>query len=330
MNLLKRQPESGLLSVEVLTLLYMCVTALMIILFPLIWPGSLVSHFPGDEHVVRDMWLWRLGTLLFIVVANLIYHAAPCRATVLLRSIPLFGCLIQWYPETYAFCSTFPYQDHLFARADQWLFGFQPSEAFSRTVSSPLWSEAFHMGYYSYYYLMVAVVLFYLLRRYDEAQKATFVFLTSFFLFYFIYELLPVAGPQYYFQAIGPEAVAEGRFAPVGHYFQTHFDTLPTHATGIFSRLVTGAQEVGERPTAAFPSSHVGMSVVTMLLAWKARNRWLFWLCMPFFILLVLSTVYIKAHYAIDSIAGVFFGIGFFALASWVWPAASKLFRLKP
>lgn len=330
MHLFKRQPEDGLLSAEALTLLYMFITALMILIFPILWPGSLVSHFPGDEHLVRDMWLWRAGTLLFIIAANLVYRAFPCRATILLRCVPLYACLIQWYPETYAFCSTFPYQDHLFARADEWLFGCQPALVFSRIVSSPAWSEAFHLGYYSYYYLMVAVIMFYLLWRYKEAQKATFVFLCSFFLFYFIYEFLPVAGPQYYFQALGLEAVEKGDFSAIGTYFQTHYDTLPTHSTGIFSQLVTGAQEVGERPTAAFPSSHVGMSVVTMLLAWKARNRWLFWCCMPFFLLLVFSTVYIKAHYAIDSLAGVVFGIGFFALSSYLWPKARNLFRLKP
>ena len=82
---------------------------------------------------------------------------------------------------------------------------------------------------------------------------------------------------------------------------------------------MVGAQEIGERPTAAFPSSHVGMSTICMLLALVAKRKWLFWVMLPFWILLVFGTVYIKAHYAIDSIFGLVFAIGFFLLFSWVF-----------
>ena len=68
--------------------------------------------------------------------------------------------------------------------------------------------------------------------------------------------------------------------------------------------MVVDAHAAGERPTAAFPSSHVGVSTVLMLLAWQTRNRRLFWILMFFYVVLCLSTVYIYAHYAIDVIAG--------------------------
>ena len=166
--------------------------------------------------------------------------------------------------------------------------------------------------------MMGATLIFYMLCRYPEADKAGFVFLASFFLFYVIYEFLPVAGPQFYFKAVGMEAAETGVFPAVGYYFQTHTEMLMPEIKGIFSQLVLGAQEIGERPTAAFPSSHVGMSTVTMLLAWKAHNKWLFWVMMPFYLLLCCGTVYIQAHYLIDSICGFFTAILFFALTSWL------------
>ena len=180
------------------------------------------------------------------------------------------------------------------------------------------------MGYYAYYYMMGATLIFYLLCRYPQADKAGFVFLTSFFLFYLIYEFLPVAGPQYYFKAIGVEAADTGVFPAVGYYFQTHTEMLMPEIKGIFSQLVLGAQEVGERPTAAFPSSHVGMSTVTMLLAWKAKNKWLFWVMMPLYLLLCCGTVYIQAHYLIDSICGFFTAVLFFSVTWWLYG------RIKP
>lgn len=313
----ERFPENGLLSIEVLTLLYMAVTAVM----TLIWWDNIA--YP------QDMMVWRGGALAFMVFANIIYHFYPSRFTVALRAIPLLLCLIQWYPETYEFCKQFNYQDHVFAGIDWLLFGCQPSIEFQQMLSDTLWYEAFCMGYYAYYYMMMVTLLFFLLARYERFQWASFVFLGSFFLFYLIFDFLPVAGPQYYYQAIGIEHAQEAYFPALGHYFVEHQECLLLDDRGVFSSLVKAAQEVGEHPTAAFPSSHVGMATVTMLLAWQSRNRWLFWLQMPFYLLLVLATVYIRAHYAIDSIAGFVFAIAFFGLCSALYPDMKRLLRLK-
>jgi membrane-associated phospholipid phosphatase len=71
------------------------------------------------------------------------------------------------------------------------------------------------------------------------------------------------------------------------------------------------------------------MSTVTMLLAWKSGNRWLFWLQMPFYVLLVFATVYIRAHYAIDSVAGLVVAFVLFGLFSALWPDMQRVLRLK-
>lgn len=68
--------------------------------------------------------------------------------------------------------------------------------------------------------------------------------------------------------------------------------------------MVADAHAAGERPTAAFPSSHVGVSTILMLLVWSSKNRKLLLFLLPFYVLLCLSTVYIYAHYAIDVLAG--------------------------
>ena len=60
---------------------------------------------------------------------------------------------------------------------------------------------------------------------------------------------------------------------------------------------------------AAFPSSHVGVTFVVMLLAWHFKLRKLFWALLPFAVLMFFSTVYIFAHYAIDALAGLLSGL---------------------
>ena len=63
-------------------------------------------------------------------------------------------------------------------------------------------------------------------------------------------------------------------------------------------------QAGAEQPTGAFPSSHVGVTVVILLLA-KKRLPLFYKVCVPLTFILILSTVYIKAHYAVDAIFGI-------------------------
>ena len=72
-----------------------------------------------------------------------------------------------------------------------------------------------------------------------------------------------------------------------------------------FLSLVEDAKAAGERPTAAFPSSHVGISTICMFLIAHARNYKLLAILAPLYFLLCCATVYIQAHYLVDAIAGV-------------------------
>ena len=78
------------------------------------------------------------------------------------------------------------------------------------------------------------------------------------------------------------------------------------------------AQSSGERPTAAFPSSHIGISLIIVMLAYRI-NRRIFAVMLPVFLLLCCATVYIKAHYLVDAIAGLLSGTMLYYLTSWVY-----------
>ena len=136
----------------------------------------------------------------------------PCRLTTLFRIIGQFSLLSLWYPDTYELNRVFPNLDHLFAGWEQTIFGCQPSLTFSEVFHWPVFSELMTMGYVSYFPLFASIAMFYFIWRYDKFERATFVILTSFFIFYVIFILLPVAGPQFYFKAIGVEQAAAGIF----------------------------------------------------------------------------------------------------------------------
>ena len=272
---------------------------------------------------------------------------------ILLRTTLQLSWLAIWYQDTYEFNRSFDNLDHLFAAADQALFGCQPAITFSQQLPGAFWSEAFNLGYWSYFPMiaLLSLTTFYTsfisknhpsapavhgsrsvlhpsssTTDYTDGTDSSFfilhssfgaprhhssfftvppLILLSFFLFYVIYIFLPVAGPQYYFQAVGIDAIQAGHFPSLGTYFSSHTEMLPApgYADGLFYHLVHAAQ-AGERPTAAFPSSHIGISTIVLLLARRHAPR-LLPVLIPLWALLCCATVYIQAHYLVDAIAGL-------------------------
>jgi len=146
-------------------------------------------------------------------------------------------------------------------------------------------------------------------------------------LYYLIYILFPTAGPQYYYIVNGIENVKSGVFHQIGTYFQYNNVLFSDHSnSGFFYDLVETTQLAGERPTAAFPSSHVGISTLIMMHIYNKRYFWVLGLLFPIYLSLVAATVYIQAHYVIDVIVGLLSATLFYYLSKRVY---KKLFLIK-
>lgn len=301
---IERKPRRGLIAMEWAVIAYLLFTLLvmMVVYTKLVNPAEM---------------LWGRARVVFVMAALwAVYRLVPCRAAMFLRVAGQLAMLAWWYPDTYELNRVFPNLDHLFIAAEQSLFGFQPALVFADNCAWPVVSEMMSFGYTAFYPMIAVVALFYFLRRYDEFQRCAFIIMASFCLYYVLFVLVPVAGPTFYYRAVGLDNIAHGVFPALGDYFNTHHDCLvtPGYSDGFFYGLVEDAKSVGERPTAAFPSSHVGISTVLMLLILHTRNRTLTLIFLSVYVLLCLSTVYIQAHYAIDSITGFVTGLAFYAV----------------
>ena len=291
---IERKPRKGLLAVEWAILGYMLFTLILMLIT--------YTKLQNPESM-----LWGRARFLIMTLALWgVYRMVPCRFTLLCRIGAQMALLSWWYPDTYEFNRMFHNLDHVFAGYEQQLFHMQPALLFSQKISNPVFSELMHLGYASYYPLIALVSLYYFFYKYQEFTRVTFIILTSFFIYYVVFILLPVTGPQYYYLAAGLDNIASGNFPNVGDYFATHDESLPIPGwkNGFFYQCVASAHATGERPTAAFPSSHVGITTILFLLAWHARNRKLIYTILPFFVLMCFATVYIQAHYAVDVIGG--------------------------
>ena len=194
---------------------YAALTLVMMIIWwdQLVNPvGMLVGR---AEAVATTLALWGL------------YRWRPCRLSMLIRVAGLMAWLGWWYPDTYELNRVLPNLDHLFAQAEQWTFGCQPALVLLQRYGQPVVSELLSLGYVSYYPLIITLVFFYFFRRYERFTYAVYVVMASFFIFYVVFDLLPVAGPQFYYEAVGCDLIAQGHFPDLGHYFRDHQESLP-------------------------------------------------------------------------------------------------------
>lgn len=310
-----KHAERGLLAVEWIAIAYLLFT---VVIMAVQW-----DQLVNTEQMVKG----RLQFLLVTLAVWGVYRLLPCPLTLFLRIAVQMVFLSWWYPDTYELNRMLPNLDHVFAGLEQQLFGCQPSLLFSQKVPWGWFSELMCMGYVSYFPLMSVLLVYYFFMRHHEFLLSAFVLLTSFFVFYVVFALLPVTGPQFYYLAVGTDNIAQGVLPNVGDWFMTHSERMapPGWSGGVFHHLLDLAHDAGERPTAAFPSSHVGITTVVMLLAWRTRSRSLFFGMLPFFLLMCLSTVYIYAHYAIDAIAGFLTGLVFYFTLMPLYGKAQKM-----
>jgi len=197
--------------------------------------------------------------------------------------------------------------DAFFAGLDQKLFGFQPSlELFRLLQAYPLINEVFFFSYFFFYALVtMGVWVLFFRRRFHEAEQVLFIISASFFVMYAWFIFFPVQGPKYYFAEL--HAVWYANFR--GYFF-----------TGLMKGLFNHTNLAG----AAFPSSHVAVALVALLLNFR-HNRILALLCLPLTLLLIVSTIYLYAHFVIDIAAGLVVGLALYYLVPRLQPGARRV-----
>ena len=192
---IEANPKRGLMALEWLVLAYATFT-LLITLFTF-------TTLPNPEAMIWG----RVRAVAMTLALWLVYRLVPCRPTRCVRVVAQMSLLAWWYPDTYEINRMFPNLDHVFCHCEQQLFGFQPAISFVSTFSWPVFSELMSLGYTSYYPMIALTTFFYFVCRYNEFERASFVVLASFFIFYVVFIFVPVAGPTFYYKAVGMENI---------------------------------------------------------------------------------------------------------------------------
>ena len=265
-----QRTDWGLNNVDRITILYVLLTTLLLIL------GS-------DQYEnITQHYLTRLVMLLFIWLIIWLGKEFPGRVTYLFHHLYPLIFLSYFFPETDYLNNIFMTDlDPGIIRLELSIFGIMPSEVFSSYCSQAWFSELMHLGYFSFYLIITFFVGYYYIKLPELAEKRVFIFFLSFYLFYLIFIFSPSAGPQYFLPASDSNV-------PKGYLF-----------TDIMKEILL----YGDKPTGAFPSSHIGMTWLMMYFFFVDNRKVFLWWLIPALVL-TFSTVYIKAHYAVDVLAG--------------------------
>ncbi|MGH7460498.1 MAG: phosphatase PAP2 family protein, partial [Longimicrobiales bacterium] len=284
----QRTPTNRLLAIYLLV----SATALLFSHRPAAWPALLALHLLGAAAALGLGPLGRLGRAL-----NQRFPSA-------------FRIVADWYPiilvpALYTELATLnlsvwngSYFDAHIQRLDQALFGEQPSTELSRHWPSLTLSEVLHASYLSYYFIIYAPpLILYARQRRAEFRAMVFAVMLSFFVHYLFFIYFPVQGPRYLFPAPDGE-ISRGK------------------VFGLTHKIL----EAGSSRGAAFPSSHLGVSLTQTLITFQFLPRLAIVLALLTFGL-ALGAVYGGFHYATDMIAGLILGVVVVLIA----PSARRL-----
>jgi len=264
------------LPVDWVTIIYLLALSFIILLFhhgqpP--WYYYLISNF----------------SIIFLVLAIVYYLSSPE------KKLAIF--FRHWYP---IFLFTFLYEEtrylvHLIFPGffDSWInylelaiLGNYPT-IFLERFSFPILNEYFLMAYFSYYFILpiLGIALYFRgkLKEFDSLVLASAI---SFYISYLGFIFFPVEGPRC--------ALASLHQTPIKGF--------------IFAPLAQWVVKVAGLHGGCMPSSHVAVTMVVFVFAYKYTRR-LFYFLGPLILSLFIGTIWGRFHYISDVIAGILVGI---------------------
>jgi hypothetical protein len=295
-----------------LSLGYLCLTLLPAIFFA---PTDAARLIPIRERILVSHPLIAVAILALIYFTHARSRSTPCRRVYKwlgpARDLyPFFLFTFALFVEfTYLANAAFPYWiEGYLIDFDLWLFK-QPAHRFIETYAPAWMIELMAFAYWSYYPLIMFVVLRHYLARAKDGDRtasrqlpsgqANPVFLDfmnricfSFYACYVLFMLLPARSPRHALDLNGQLQLAGG----------------------FFFNLISQAQNYVSVVGAAFPSSHVAVAWVAVM-ALRRSDRYIFFIFVPVVVALTFSVFILQYHYVLDAFGGVIVAW----LIEWVW-----------
>lgn len=188
-------------------------------------------------------------------------------------------------------------QDKVLIYIDKMIFGMNPTDWFYQ-FANPVLTEYLQLCYSMFYFILLSAPFFaYIKKNYDEYYYSYFVILLGFYVSYIGYLLVPAIGPRFTlhdFSAMNSEL--PGLFLYKGIRMLINLgESIPPDT---LSAALSAQRD-------CFPSGHTEMTLLAIYLTFKYKQK-IKWLLLVVGLSLIIATVYLRYHYAIDVLAGAF------------------------
>jgi membrane-associated phospholipid phosphatase len=257
----------------------------------------LVAFF--HENLSRPWAFIVLHLCIIAVIVGLVFMARRIRS----ESVRVFR---EWYPGlffvfgfeeiNYLVNMVTPERFHQALIAwDYAIFGVHPTIWLGQ-FALPWLTELLMSCFASFYFLipLVGLVLYFKNKK-EELRELMLTLGIAFYICFLTFIFLPAEGPWITMIHLHPEPLQGGLFTWFVHF----------------------VQGLGTVRGGAFPSSHVAVAVVVLIVAYR-HQRMLSYFLMPVIIGLFISTVYCRFHYAVDVLSGVLVGMVGFISGHWI------------
>jgi len=233
--------------------------------------------------------------MIGIVIFLLIKYSHKSKILCFFRDWYPFLAFLYFFEVTSALNKVFfpDFIDPFFQKIDLLIFGYQPAIQWGLKCDNFFIHEIMAFSYFSYYLMFPCLGIFLYLKKRETFHKFVFNLSFVFYVCYLTYNVLPVAG---------------------GRYWDLTLELTKIYQYGLFSRIMAFIYNQTTHFGGAFPSSHVALSVAVTICALR-HQKVLGYIFLILTFLLSISTVYLHYHYFIDTIFGIFYGIGFYFLA---------------
>jgi membrane-associated phospholipid phosphatase len=190
------------------------------------------------------------------------------------------------------------WMDQYLVNFDVWLMGVESTIALQK-ITFPIMTEGMMFAYTAYVPLIVLVALFCYWKSGASAAEDYMLNLMYAYIFCYSWFLIfPIAGPLFH---------------------QKELYTVPLNG-GIFTWFGEWIRHNAHYPGGNFPSPHCAAGTIMLIMLYK-YNRKVYFVMLPIIILLYISTVYGRYHFAMDGVTGIAAAF----LVVWFSPKVIKL-----
>lgn len=256
---------------DIITILYAFVTGIIL----------LFASFRLDD--IQTKLLIRMAVIALIVVIAFFLYNKHNPFLRIIRNFYFLPVLLYFISEgDYINNIFFPDLDKYMVNFELTLFSDHPGVVMSQVFDFRWFSEFMSLSYLMYYVIFIYFIIRIYRRNQDNFDYIAFLITMTVYLIFFIFILCPVAGPQYYL-------VPPDNQIPDGYFIRDI-------ARWIFLKT--------DHPASAFPAISSVLLCLICLLTYR-NIRSIFKFILPLALIILIASVYLKIHYAIDVIAGL-------------------------